>query len=121
MTLQSNNVSLASFKVLNAPERIDFFGRVLDLEVTKTKISDSPFAATYWHGADGIFTEYGNTPEEAARKLWRFMRKYYPSVKEFKIFEVELNGRVYDFEWITEAVKFSMLFDGKLLTPINSI
>lgn len=33
-------------------------------------------------------------------------------------YEVKMNGRIYPFKWIEDAVGFSLLWNGELLTPI---
>jgi hypothetical protein len=35
--------------------------------------------------------------------------------------KVRMNGRVYPFDWIIDAVRFCDLFNGEMLTPIYSI
>jgi hypothetical protein len=105
-----------------APKKIDFYGKILTLEVTKTQMPGSPYRATYWLGADDMFNHWGDTPEDTASKLWRMIKTTFPEtriVPEPK--DVKMNGRVYTLPGISDAIKFCNLWNGVPMFPINSI
>jgi hypothetical protein len=118
MTLINPHTKI-KIKVESAPKRIDFYGRIFELEVTPTQMPSSPFRATYWQGAQDMFNWWGTDPEEAASDLWKTVKATYPSTMAVpEPHDVELNKRTYTLPSKTEAVAFAALWNG---TPLFQI